>query len=221
MGNNKYLWALAVFLAIPVIVVVGGGLAVAIDPEKLAGHTHYVRNFQLLQFAKGAVMLAMLGLVVSAWFIACALLIKAKDRPYWWLSFALLGPLGLAVLVSLPALGVEPSDLYERLTRRLNVYWRIVYEAAFLILAWNVAWEMMIIKREAMIFGQSLMTGVSREQILQEQNASSGMWAFSEFLEVLFAFALLYILRPFIVNVVGAMFKVGRGTELARDRPRP
>ena len=206
-GNRKYLWAVVVFLAIPVILMAGGAIFAAIDPERLAGHVHYARNFQLLQMAKGAAMLAMFGAVVVVWFVACALLIRSKSRTWRWLALALLGPIGFAILASLRDLSPQPSDLYESFIRRLNRWLRALYEAVIFVAAWNVAWEMMLAKREATISLQAAMTGVSRDQILAEQNASSGMWAFSELNEVMYFFVLLYLLRPICVNVVGAAFR--------------
>jgi hypothetical protein len=190
--------------------MIGGSLAAAIDPEKLAGHTHYVRNFRLLELARGAVMLAMFGSVVIAWFASCLLLLNSKHQPYGWLLLAFLGPIGLVCLTALRDLTPDPTDLYERLIRKLNWFFRAVYEIAFLMLAWTLAWEMMLLKREGTIFLQSVMTGASRQQILDEQNASSGMWAFGELLDVIYFFALLYLVRPVCVNLVG---------RLARRRP--
>jgi len=205
-GNRKYLWAVVVFLAIPVILVAGGAIFAAIDPEKLAGRMNYARNFQLLQMARGAAMTAMFAAVVLAWFVACALLIRSKSRPWHWLPLSLLGPFGFAILASLRDQSPQPSDLYESFVRRLNIWLRALYEAVIFVAALNLAWEMMLVKREATIYLQSIMTGVSREQIIAEQNASSGMWAFSELSEVMYFFVLLYLLRPICVNIVGAAF---------------
>ena len=192
---------------IPVIYMAGGTLLVAIDPEKLAGHTHYVRNYQLLELARSAVMLAMFGSVVVAWFVTCLLLLRSKRRKVRWLPLALLGPIGLVLLASLRDLSPGPSDLYERFNRRLNGFVRGAYEIAFFILGSTLAWQMMLIKREAMISFEAAVTGVSKDQILDQQNAQSAMWAFSELNEVMYFFALLYLLRPVCVNVVGSVFK--------------
>ena len=40
--------------------------------------------------------------------------------------------------------------------------------------------------------------------IIDQQDASGGMWAFSEGNEVMFFLVLLYLLRPVCVNAVGA-----------------
>jgi hypothetical protein len=206
-NNRKYVWALAVFFMIPVIVVAGGTLVVAIDPEKLAGHSHYVRNYHLLQLARSALMLLVLVAAGVAWLVTCLLVVMSKSRSYRWLLLAPLGPFGLAVLASLRDMAPEPVGLYERFIRRLNRFVRAVYEIGFFILVFNVAWEMMLLKREGIIAYQSMVTGLSTAQILDQQNASSGMWAFSELNEVMFFLALLYLLRPAVVNVAGSLFR--------------
>jgi hypothetical protein len=148
----------------------------------------------------------MFGAVVVAWFTTCLLVVMSKRQPYSWLLLALLGPIGLAILTWLPDLSPEPFDLYQRWIRKLNIFVRGAYEIGYFMLTWTLAWEAMIVKREAMIAVQSAMTGVSREQILQDQNASSGMYAFGELNDVMYVFALLYLLRPVCVDVVGALF---------------
>src|SRR5262245_27503639 len=121
VGNKKQFWALLVFLLIPVVVIGGGMLVVAIDPEKLAGHANYARNFHLIELARRAVMLGILGTTVVAWFATCLLLLASKNRPLPWLALGLLGPFGIAILASLRELSPEPSDLYERLLRKLHI----------------------------------------------------------------------------------------------------
>ena len=54
----------------------------------------------------------------------------------------------------------------------------------------------MILKRNLMIRYESITTGVSTAQIIATQNASSGMWAFGESLEVMFFVIVLYLFAP-------------------------
>ena len=206
-GNRNHLWAAVVFLMIPLIWLAGGALMAAIDPDKLAGHAHYVRNYRLLELARGGVMLAMFGAVVIAWFVTCLLLLRSKHQTYRWLPLALLGPIGLAVLASLRNLGPGPPDFYERLNRRLNLFFRVAYEIGFFMLVWTLSWQLMSLKHEAMISLHSAMTGLPRDQVLEQQNDQSAMWAFSELNDVVYFFVLLYLLRPVCVNVVGSLFK--------------
>jgi hypothetical protein len=63
----------------------------------------------------------------------------------------------------------------------------------------------MILKRNLMIWYQSATTGVSTAQIIAIQDASSGMWAFGEGLEVMFFVILLYLLRPILFNLAAGV----------------
>jgi hypothetical protein len=218
MTNRKHLWAVLVFLTIPVILLAGGALFAAIDPERLAGHTHYVRNFRLLGLARGAVMLAMFGGVVVAWFVTCLLVLRSKRQPYQRLLLALLGPIGLVFLTSLRNLSPEPPDLYERFILRLNWLVRTAYEVGFFILAWILSWDMMSLEHEAMIALNVAITGLSRDQVLDQLNDQSAMWAVSELNDVAYFFALLYLLRPVCVNLVGTLFKHRGSPEAASGR---
>jgi hypothetical protein len=51
-------------------------------------------------------------------------------------------------------------------------------------------------KHALLIKYQAATTGVSEPQTIDLQNASSGMWAFAEGMEVMFLVILLYLLRP-------------------------
>jgi hypothetical protein len=215
MTNKKQLWAVVAFLTIPVIWLAGGALFAAIDPEKLAGHTHYVRNYRLLELVRGGIMLAMFGAAVVAWFVTCLLVLRSRCQPYQWLLLALLGPIGLVFLASLPNLNPDPSDLHERFVRRLRWFFRVAYEIAFFVLVWSLSWQMMSLKHEAMISLHETITGLSRDQVLDQLNDQSAMWAFGELNDVAYFFALLYLLRPICVNVVGSMFKPRGSSEVA------
>jgi len=67
------------------------------------------------------------------------------------------------------------------------------------------AYQAMVLKRNLMIMYEAAATGTSTAQIINQQNASSGMWAFSEGLEVLFLVVLFYLLWPICFNVVGRL----------------
>ena len=65
-----------------------------------------------------------------------------------------------------------------------------------------------MVQRNLMIRYEAAATGVSIAQIIDQQNASGGMWAFAEGNEVMFLVAVLFLLRPMIfslVSGVGAM----------------
>jgi hypothetical protein len=202
-GNKKHLWAVVTFLTIPAILMAGGALFSAIDPERLAGHADYVRNYRLLALTRSVVMWAVLGLTVAAWLVTCLLVLRSKSRTYWWLPLALLGPVGFAVLASLHDLGPGLSDLYERFNRTLNGFRRVAYETCIFMVALTLAWQLMVVKREAMISYESATIGVARDQIIDQQNAESGMWAFKEGNEVMYFLVVIYLLRPVCVNAAG------------------
>ena len=70
---------------------------------------------------------------------------------------------------------------------------------------WVGAYQAMVLKRNLMIMYEAATTGISTAKIINQQNASSGMWAFSEGLEVLFLVVLFYLLWPICFNVVGRL----------------
>jgi hypothetical protein len=67
---------------------------------------------------------------------------------------------------------------------------------------WFLAFQIMVLKRDLMIMYTAATTGISTPQIIDQQNLSSGMWAFSEGLEV------LYLLWPICFNLVGHLPKL-------------
>jgi hypothetical protein len=90
----------------------------------------------------------------------------------------------------------------------LNIFARIGYEVCRFVLIWLLAYQAMVVKRNLMILYESATTGQSTAQIIATQNASSGMWAFGESLEVMFLVVLFYLLWPIVFNVVGRMAAV-------------
>ena len=66
----------------------------------------------------------------------------------------------------------------------------------------------MVLKRDLMIMHEAAATGVSVAQIIDQQNASSGMWAFSEGNEVLYLVVLFYLLWPICFSAVCRMPKL-------------
>jgi hypothetical protein len=79
---------------------------------------------------------------------------------------------------------------------KLKISLRVGYELFFFVVAWVGAFQAMILKRDLMIMYEAATTGVSTAQIIDRQNASSGMYAFSEGLEVLFLVSFFYLLWP-------------------------
>jgi hypothetical protein len=78
---------------------------------------------------------------------------------------------------------------------------RVGYEFCTFLIAWVFAYEAMVLKRTWMMRYEAVTTGDSIAQVVDRHNASGGMWAFSEGLEVMFLVVLLYVLRPVVFNV--------------------
>ena len=68
---------------------------------------------------------------------------------------------------------------------------------------WLLAYQAMVLNRNLMIRYESATTGISTAQIIDRQNASSGMWAFAEGNEVIYLVVLFYLLWPIVFNIVG------------------
>jgi hypothetical protein len=153
-------------------------------------------------------MFSTFGSIVALWFLTCFFLVKSKLQPYVWVALGVLGPIGLIILTTLrdraPALG----DFYQKLVGRLKFYLRIPYELAFFYIVWEVSYDAIVLKRNLMIVHQSIVTGVPVEKIIEEQSASSGMWAFGEGLEEMFLAVLIYLLWPILFNAIGHLPKL-------------
>ena len=205
MFKGPYALAIVCFLIIPVVVVLGPMSINAINPEIAARYSNYERNYRLLTLAKNVSLLAVLLAVVGLWFLTCFLLLKSKKRSYGWLPLAMLGPFGLIILTMLSDNAPAPGDWYQEFVGKLKIYLRVPYELIFFVIVWVGAYRAMILKRDFMIMYEAATTGISTAQIINQQNASSGMWAFSEGLEVFFLVVLFYLLWPICFNVVGRL----------------
>src|SRR5215467_5131015 len=99
--KRQYLVALALFLAIPVVLMLGGALFSFINPEIAARTSNYVHYWHLLNMLKVMVMWGTAAVVFALWLLVCLQVIRAKGRSAAWLVLAVLGPFGLAVLAML------------------------------------------------------------------------------------------------------------------------
>ena len=194
--------ALVLLLLIPVVLVLGGMLFSLINPEIAAGHPNYERNFHLLTLLKEMMIWATAAVVSVLWLLVCLLVIRSKKRSSAWLFLAALGPFGLAVLAMLGDRTTAETDPYTRFVRNLNGLVRVGYEICGFVVAWVLAYEAMVVKRALIVRYEAVATGSSIAQVIDRQNASGGMWAFAEGLEVMFLVVLLYLLRPVVFNVV-------------------
>ena len=207
MLKRPYILAIVSFLAIPAIFVPAMMLTTFIDPEIALRTSNYERNFQLVTLVKQLCMLTVSLVAMGLWFLACFFLIQSKKQSYIWLPMAALGPFGLIILSMLGDNAPEPEDFYQQFVGKLKIYLRVGYELIFFMVAWVAAFQAMILKRDLMIMYEAATTGASTAQIIDRQNASSGMYAFSEGLEVLFLVSFFYLLWPLCFNLAGRLLR--------------
>jgi hypothetical protein len=207
MFKRPYLLALVSFFMIPALTVLGGLLINSINPEIAAGHANYERNYWLLSLVKTLSMLVGSLVILGLWFLTCFFLVKSKKRSYGWLALAMLGPFGLIVLTLLSNNAPAPGDLYQQFVGKLKIYLRVAYELSFFVVVWVGAYQAMVLKRDLLIIYEVATTGTPTAQIIDQQNASSGMWAFGESLEVLYLVALFYLLWPICFNIAARLLR--------------
>lgn len=202
MVQKQWAAALVLLLMIPLVFTLGAFLSSLINPEIAAGHPGYARDFHLLSLLKNLCFLASVAVAGVLWMLACLLVIRSKKRSYFWLLLAALGPVGFAALATLnDRAGVE-TDSYSQFVRNLNWFVRVGYELCSFAIIGELAWQVMVLKRTLMMRYEAATTGVSIAQIIDTQNASSGMWAFGEGMEVMYFVVLLYLLRPIVFRIV-------------------
>ena len=194
--------ALVLLLLIPIVLMLGALLFSLINPESAAGHPNYVRSFHFLSLVKHMTFWAMGAVVAILWLLVCFLVIRSKERSSWWLFLATLGPFGFAILAMLRDRAPAETDRHERFVRSLNWFVRVGYQVCTFVVIWQLAYQAMVLKRNLMITHESATTGVSTAQIIDLQNASSGMWAFGEGMEVMYMVVLLYLIWPIVFNIV-------------------
>lgn len=203
MIKKQLLVALLLLLLIPAVTVGGGILSSLINPEIAAGHPNYVRNWRLLNDLKRLVFFGSLAIAAALYLLGCLLVIRSKKQSPSWLALAPFGPLGFAILSVLNDRAPSQADRYSRFVGTLNWFLRAAYELVSFVVIWVFAEQIMVLKRNLMIWHESVTTGVSTARIIAIRDASSGMWAFGEGLEVMFFVIVLYLLRPIVFNLVG------------------
>lgn len=209
MAKKPYLLAVGLLLLIPLVAMLGSGLSFAINPEIAAHYANYERNFRLLSLVKSLILLATLLVIMGLWFSSGFLILKAKGRSYRWLPLAVLGPLGFIPLRMLGDSTPSDEDAHRRFVRGLNIFLRVGYELAVIVGLYLLAFEIVELHHYLIVLFQAMTTGASVAQIIQIQNASSGMWAFGEEIENLFLFVLLYLLWPMCFNMIARVLRLG------------
>jgi hypothetical protein len=200
--KKQTLVALLLLLLIPVVLMLGGLAFSLINPEIAAGHPNYVRNYHLLSLLKRTLFLATGVAVAILWLLVCFLVIRSKERSAWWLLLAAFGPFGFAILAMLGDRAPAESDRHERFAHNLSWFARIGYQVCAFMIICVLAYEGMVLKRNLMIRYESFRAGMSTAQIIDQQNASSGMWAFAEGNEVIYFVILLSLIWPIAFNIV-------------------
>jgi hypothetical protein len=207
MPRRQYILAVVCYLLIPAVVIASGVVFRAIDPELARGSTDYTRNYRLLELVRTGALMAMAGLALALWASTCYLVLKSRQRSLGWVLLAAAGPFGFIVIAMLEDRVPAPYDFYQQFIQRLKLYRRVLLEMVLFISVWSLAFRLVVLKRDLMISYESFMTGTPVATIIDRQNASSGMWAFSEGLEQIYLVVLIYLLWPVVFNVAGRFFK--------------
>jgi hypothetical protein len=207
MPKKQYILAVVCYLLIPAVVLASGVLFRFIDPEMARGSADYVRNYRVLELARTGALMTMAGLALALWALTCYLVLKSRHRSMGWLLLAAAGPFGFIAIAMLEDRAPASHDLYQQFIRKLKLYWRVPIEIAALVTVWSLAFALMVLKRDLMIRYESFTSGTPVATIVDLQNQSSGMWAFSEGNEVIYLVVLIYLLWPVFFNVVGQRYK--------------
>jgi hypothetical protein len=224
MMKKQMVAALVLLLLIPMVLLLGGLLFSLINPEIAAGHPNYARDYDLLSMLKITLALGSAAVAGILWLLACFLAIRSKKRSSWWILFAALGPVGFAILARLRDKSSAETDPHTRFVQSLNRFVRVGYEVGIFVAIWLLAYQAMVLKRNLMILYQSATTGISTAQIVNLQNASSGMWAFSEGMELMYIVVLLYVIWPVAFNLaarVAAIMASPRTSHLSKRSDAP
>lgn len=199
--KKHYIFSIICFFAMPVFMAAGVMLAFFINPE-IAAHTqNYERNYRLLEMARNLCLLATILGTLGMWLLTCLLLLKSKGQSYRWLPLSLLGPLGFTVLAALRDNAPSEHDSYQRFVGKQRFYLRAAYESGLFIAVWVLAYCAIALKQHLMILVESMRTGITPAQIMETRNASSGMWAFGEGLEMIYMVVAIYLLWPPAFNL--------------------
>ena len=203
--------AVAALIMIPVLMIGGTAVAFSINPESSTIGPFHLRSYWLLYDTRRVLLWAMPLAVIGLWFLTCLFVVRAKGRSYTWSALGVLGPFGLIALTMLGSKrvgGGTPSDAW--ISHR---HWalRVLYQVVLFVVIIIAADQLIMLKRPLVIWWQSYTTGFPAEEIIEQQNASSGMWAFGELLETVFLIVLFYLLWPICFNVAGRLPRLWAG----------
>ncbi|MBK7677631.1 MAG: hypothetical protein IPJ27_24410 [Candidatus Accumulibacter sp.] len=149
-----------------------------IDPELARGTADYVGTYALLERLRHACLVLSFTLPAASGFSPLDSCWRPGSARSSGSSSPFSGHSGLvavAVVGRAPAAGGEQAAWPWRLAREAAIFVAVVVLAHFLVHAKNEVW----------IAWAAASRGVETAVIIAEQMASSGMWAFGEFLQVL------------------------------------
>lgn len=192
--------AIAALVAIPVVMIGATALAFSINPEASLIGPFHVRNYWLLYELRRILLWSMPLTVAGLWFLTCVFVVRAKGRSYAWSALGLFGPFGLIALTMLGNKTLAGGGRYDGWVRRRYLPVRAAYQVVLFVVIGIAADQIIALKRPLVIWWQSYVTGYPVEEILRQQDASSGMWAFGELLETIFLVVLIYLLWPICFN---------------------
>jgi hypothetical protein len=98
-----------------------------------------------------------------------------------------------------------PDDAYQGFLQDRGLLARAACEALFFVAASFVSYQAVVLLRGVRVLAQAAATGMSVAQVAAVQNASGGMWAFSEGLEELFLLCLIYLAWPVVFNLAARL----------------
>ena len=200
--------ALAALVAIPVVMIGCTAVAFSINPESSTIGSFHLQNYWLLYDVRRVLLWVTPLAVVGLWFLTCLFVVRAKGRSYAWSAVGLLGPFGLIALTMLGSKRVERGGLYDRWVRHRHWALRVLYQVMLFAVIVVAADRLIVLKRPLVILWQSHVTGFPVEEVVRQQDASSGMWAFGEGLETLFLVVLFYLLGPICFKAAGLLPKL-------------
>lgn len=207
MPKRHYFLALACFLAMPVIMIGGAALYALLDPAMVRGRADFLLDHRVQDFVRPAVLAGSAGLIVVLWIATCAFVLRSRQLSLGWILLAAAGPFGYIVLALLDNRSATAADPYQEFIRKLKVYWRIPLEMIFFVAAWSLAFLTMEIRQELMIRVQSFTTGIPAATLVDQQNASGGMSAFGDMLQVIYLVVLVYLLWPIVFDLAHRLLR--------------
>jgi hypothetical protein len=98
---------------------------------------------------------------------------------------------------------------------------RAAYQGALFVVIVIAADQIIALKRLLVIWWQSYVTGYPVEEILRQQDASSGMWAFGELLETIFLVVLSTYSGRYVLMPPPGYASCGPGAEPKAPEERP